>query len=60
MMLRYALNENDAADCIDWAIAQALKDGYRTQDMSQFDAKEICSTSEMGSIIANYAGKCKK
>ena len=54
MMLRYALSENDAADKIDNAIKRALKEGYRTQDLAQFDAKEICSTSEMGSIIANY------
>ncbi len=60
MMLRYALNENDAADRIDAAIKQALAEGYRTQDLAQFDAKEICSTSEMGSIIANYAVKCSK
>jgi 3-isopropylmalate dehydrogenase len=60
MMLRYALGEIEAANCIDWAITQALKDGYRTKDMSQYDAQEICSTSEMGSIIANYVGKCKK
>lgn len=57
MMLRYALNENDAADRIDAAIKQALSEGYRTQDLAQFDAKEICSTCEMGSIIANYAVK---
>ncbi len=57
MMLRYALNENEAADRIDAAIKQALSEGYRTQDLAQFDAKEICSTSEMGSIIANYAVK---
>jgi len=54
MMLRYAFGENDAADKIDKAIKKALKEGYRTQDLAQFDAKEICSTSEMGSIIANY------
>ena len=60
MMLRHALGEDDAADCIDWAIAQSLKDGYRTKDMSQYDAKEVCSTSEIGSIIANYVGNCKK
>jgi len=57
MMLRYALNENVAADKIDAAITRALKEGYRTQDLAQFDAKEICSTSEMGSIIANYIEK---
>jgi 3-isopropylmalate dehydrogenase len=57
MMLRYALNENVAADKIDAAIKRALAEGYRTQDLAQFDAKEICSTSEMGSIIANYIEK---
>ncbi|NOQ29943.1 MAG: 3-isopropylmalate dehydrogenase [Helicobacteraceae bacterium] len=58
MMLRYALGEERAADRIDAAIKQALSEGYRTKDLSAFDAKEICSTSEMGSIIANYAAKC--
>ena len=59
MMLRYALGENEAADRIDAGIKQALSEGYRTKDLAQYDAKEICSTSEMGSIIANYAAKCK-
>ncbi|MFA6195200.1 MAG: 3-isopropylmalate dehydrogenase [Sulfurimonas sp.] len=59
MMLRYALGEIDAADKIDTAIKRALSEGYRTKDLAQFDAKEVCSTSEMGSIIANYAAKCK-
>ena len=54
MMLRYALGETDAADKIDKAIKKALSEGYRTGDLAQFDAKEVCSTSEMGSIIANY------
>ena len=57
MMLRYALNENSAADKIDAAVKRALSEGYRTGDLAQFDAKEICSTSEMGSIIANYIEK---
>jgi 3-isopropylmalate dehydrogenase len=59
MMLRFALGLNKAADRIDNAIKQALSEGYRTKDLAQFDAKEVCSTSEMGSIIANYAAKCK-
>jgi len=54
MMLRYALDETAAADKIDHAIKRALSEGYRTGDLAQFDAKEVCSTSEMGSIIANY------
>ena len=57
MMLRYALGENDAADKIDAAVKRALKEGYRTKDLAQYDAKEVCSTSEMGSIIANYVAK---
>ncbi len=59
MMLRYALNENNAADKIDAAIKKTLSEGYRTKDLAAYDAKEICSTSEIGSIIANYAAKCK-
>ncbi len=60
MMLRYAFGEVVAADRIDNAIKQALAEGYRTKDISQFDAVELCSTNEMGSIIANYAAKCKR
>ena len=54
MMLKYALGEVDAAQKIDNAIKKALSEGYRTKDLAQFDSKELCSTSEMGSIIANY------
>ncbi len=54
MMLRYSLGEIKAADMIDSAIKKALSEGYRTKDISSFDAKEICSTIEMGSIIADY------
>ncbi|MEA2072638.1 MAG: 3-isopropylmalate dehydrogenase [Campylobacterota bacterium] len=54
MMLRYALGENAAADKVDNAIKKVLSEGYRTGDLAQFDAKEVCSTSEIGSIIANY------
>ncbi len=59
MMLRFALNEHKAADRIDYGIKQALAQGYRTKDIAGYDAKAICSTSEMGSIIANFAAKCK-
>ena len=57
MMLRYALGEIEAADKIDAAIKRTLSEGYRTGDLAQFDAKEVCSTSEMGSIIANYIAR---
>jgi 3-isopropylmalate dehydrogenase len=57
MMLRYELGEIEAADAIENAIKKALKDGYRTGDISAFDAKEVVSCSEMGSIIANNISK---
>jgi len=57
MMLRYELNESEAADAIEVAIKKALSDGYRTGDISAFDAKEVVSCSEMGSIIANNISK---
>ena len=57
MMLRYALGENDAADKIDDAIKKALSEGYRTGDLGDYDAKEICTCTEMGDIIADYSSK---
>ncbi|AXH09526.1 3-isopropylmalate dehydrogenase [Malaciobacter halophilus] len=57
MMLRYSLNEIEAANKIDTAIKKALKDGYRTKDLAAYDAKEVVTTSEMGDIIANYINK---
>jgi len=57
MMLRYELDEAEAADAIENAIKAVLADGYRTGDIGAFDAKEILSCSEMGSIIANYITK---
>ncbi len=57
MMLRYALGENAAADRIDNAIKKVLSEGYRTSDLSDYDAKEICLCIEMGDIIADYSSK---
>ncbi|HFQ61432.1 MAG TPA: 3-isopropylmalate dehydrogenase [Epsilonproteobacteria bacterium] len=57
MMLRYALGESDAADKIDDAIKKALSEGYRTGDLGDYDAKEICTCAEMGDIIADYASR---
>ncbi len=57
MMLRYSLGEEKAADMINNAIKNVLKDGYRTKDLAAYDAKEVVSTSEMGDIIANYINK---
>ena len=57
MMLRFALNEPKAADRIEAAIKKVLEEGYRTKDLSAYGAKEVCSTSEIGSIIASYVSK---
>jgi len=57
MMLRFALGETKAADRIDRAIEEFLKEGYRTKDLASFGAKEVCSTTEVGSIIADKVCK---
>ncbi|NLC27520.1 MAG: 3-isopropylmalate dehydrogenase [Campylobacteraceae bacterium] len=57
MMLRYALNEESAASRIERAVKEVLKEGYRTKDLSMYDAKEVCSTNEIGSIIASMISK---
>ncbi len=57
MMLRYALGEENAAVKIEEAVDKVLKDGYRTKDLSSLDAKEVCTTSEIGSHIASYISK---
>jgi len=57
MMLKYQFGEEAAANRIDQAIKKALKEGYRTKDLASFDAKEVVTTSEMGSIIAQYASE---
>lgn len=57
MMLRYALGEVVAANKIDKAIKKALSEGYRTGDLGDYDAKEICTCSEMGDIVADYSSR---
>lgn len=55
MMLQYSLGEQKAALRIESAVKKALSEGYRTRDMANFGAKEVCSTSRMGDIIASMA-----
>lgn len=57
LMLRYALGEEKAALRIEQAVKEALKQGYRTKDLADFNAKELCNTEQMGSIIANLVSK---
>ena len=50
MMLRFSFDQDKAADAIEAAVKQVLKDGYRTGDiMSQGCTKVGCS--KMGSLI---------
>jgi len=54
MMLKFELNEIEAANRIENAIKRALNEGYVTKDLAQFGSKKICSTSELGTIIAEF------
>ena len=56
MMLDF-IGENKGADRIRNAIKEVLAKGYRTKDIANFDAKEIVTTEEMGSLIAEHASK---
>ncbi len=51
MMLKYSFNMNLAHDDIVTGVRQALKDGYRTKDISQPGAN-IIGTDKMGDVIA--------
>ncbi|GBD93820.1 3-isopropylmalate dehydrogenase [bacterium BMS3Abin05] len=51
MMLRYGLQENQAAAAIENAIEKVLTDGCRTADISESGAT-VLSTSEMGDRVA--------
>ena len=53
MMLRYSLDEIEAANAIDDAIKKAMSDGYRTGDLAAYDCKELVNTQQMGDIIAS-------
>lgn len=57
MMIRFEFGLTKAADRIDNAVKKALKEGYRTKDLAAFDAKIICSTKEMGDVIAKFASE---
>ncbi len=56
MLLRYSLGQTEAALTIDRAIEEVLKAGFRTKDIANYGAKEICTCEQMGSVIADYCG----
>ena len=52
MLIRYSMNLNEIADKIDSSVHYALREGYRTLDIS--DGKNYIKTNEMGDIIAKF------
>lgn len=50
MLLRYALNKEEAALCIERAVERALQDGYRTADLYR-DGFKKATTEEMTQAI---------
>ena len=53
MMLRFSFDLDKEADAIEQAVAQVLKEGYRTIDIMS-DGKTQIGTSEMGDMICRY------
>jgi 3-isopropylmalate dehydrogenase len=51
LMLRHSLGQAAAADRVEAAVRQALKDGYRTADIYTAGTKRV-STAEMASAVA--------
>lgn len=51
MMLRFSLDQDQAADAIEDAVKQVLKDGYRTGDIYSEGCKKV-GCKEMGDLIA--------
>ena len=53
MMLRYSLDLDKEADAIEAAVAQVLKENYRTVDIMS-ERMTQCTTTQMGDLIANH------
>ena len=53
MMLRYSLDLDKEADSIEAAVAQVLKENYRTVDIMS-EGMTQCTTTQMGDLIANH------
>lgn len=51
MLLRYSLEEPQAADAIEAAVAKVLDEGYRTPDIETEGGKKV-GTAQMGDLVA--------
>ena len=56
LMLRYSLSMPQEASLIEKAVAQTLKEGFRTQDIHQQD-KKLIGTGKMGDAVAKNLRK---
>jgi len=56
LMMRYSLAMPQDADLIENAVAETLKEGFRTQDIHQAD-KKLIGTEEMGDHVARNLRK---
>lgn len=52
MMLKHSFGMKNEANCIEDAIKQVLKQGYRTEDIFKNEDETVVSTSIMGDLIA--------
>ena len=57
MMLRYSLEQGEAADAIEAAVQMTLKEGYRTADIAA--GKPAVSTTQMGDLVCRAFGSGK-
>ncbi len=57
MMLRYSLNRPEEAALIEKAVADVLKDGWRTQDIYSAGGR-LAGTEEMGNAVAGSLRPC--
>lgn len=59
MMLKYGFNMQKAAEAVDNAVAEILKQGYRTQDIYVNDSQTLVGTSKMGDLISQQIANGK-
>jgi len=52
MMLKYGFHMEEAAKDVDKAVAEILKQGYRTEDIFKHEGETLVGTSKMGDLIA--------
>jgi 3-isopropylmalate dehydrogenase len=55
-MLRYSLNQEEAATAIEAAVEQVLAQGYRTRELREPGTERV-GTQRMGDLIARAVGK---